>query len=145
MNVLVDTPVWSFALRRKAKNLNTAEQSCVQELAELVREGRVHLLGLVRQELLSGIKTLAQFEKLRETLRAFPDEAIDTADYEAAAKASNDCRAQGITVSIVNILVCAVAMKRNLLIFTTDPDFKSYARVLPIRLHTPRRFAKQPS
>jgi predicted nucleic acid-binding protein len=143
MNVLVDTSVWSLALRRKAKNLSAAEHSLVRELGELIREGRVHLLGLVRQELLSGIKTSAQFEKLRETLRAFPDESIDTADYEAAAKASNDCRERGIAVSVVDILICAVALKRNLLIFTRDRDFRHYARVLPIKFHMPRDLAQK--
>lgn len=143
MNVLVDTSVWSLALRRSAKNLSAAESSLVQELEELIREGRVRLLGLVRQELLSGIKTTGQFEKLSASLRAFPDELIGTADYEAAAKASNDCRARGIAVSAVDILICAVAMKRGLLIFTTDPDFRTYARVLPLRFHTPRDPARR--
>jgi predicted nucleic acid-binding protein len=143
MNVLVDTSVWFLALRRRAKNLSAAERSLVQELEELIREGRVRLLGLVRQELLSGIKTAGQFEKLSESLRAFPDELIDTADYESAAKASNDCRARGIAVSAVDILICAVAMKRGLLIFTTDPDFRTYARVLPLRFHTPRDLARR--
>lgn len=141
MNVLVDTSVWSLTLRRKTKNLSPVEQTLVRELQELIREGRVRLIGLVRQELLSGIRASAQFAKLKAILRAFPDEPIDTEDYEAAAEASNDCRLQGITVSAVDILICAVAIKRNLLIFTTDPDFKTYARVLPLRFHSPRDLA----
>jgi hypothetical protein len=59
-------------------------------LAELIRKGRATRIGLIRQELLSGIKTVAQFEKPRDVLRAFPDEPITTGDHEAAAKASND-------------------------------------------------------
>jgi predicted nucleic acid-binding protein len=143
MKVLVDTSVWSLALRRKAKNLSPVERALVNELEELIREGRGHLLGLVRLELLSGIKYSGQFEKLKEFLRAFPDEPLATSDYEAAAKASNDCRARGITVSAVDILICTVAMNRDSLIFTTDPDFKTYARVLPVRLHVPRNLAGQ--
>jgi predicted nucleic acid-binding protein len=143
MNVLVDTSVWSLALRRRAQNLSPAERSLVYELEEVIREGRVRLLGLVRQELLSGVKTSAQFEKLRATLRAFPDEPVHTADYEAAAKTSNDCRARGITASLVDILICAIALERSLLIFTTDPDFRTYARVLPLRFHIPRDLARR--
>jgi hypothetical protein len=45
------------------------------------------MLGPIRQELLSGIKDKAQFELLREHLRAFPDLELDTDDYEAAASA----------------------------------------------------------
>jgi len=138
VNVLIDTSVWSLALRRNPKDLNPTEQSQARELAELVKEGRVQLLGLIRQELLSGIKTQAQFEKLRLTLQAFPDVPVATGDHESAARASNDCRSKGITVSLVDSLICAVAMQGNLLIFTTDPDFQTYARVLPLKLHTPR-------
>ena len=139
MNVLVDTSVWSLALRRKAQSLSAAEKSTVDELAELVREGRARIIGLIRQELLSGIKASAQYENLRATLASFPDEPIDASDYEAAAKASNDCRAKGIVVSVVDILICSIAMSRGWSIFTTDPDFMNYARVLAIKLHAPRR------
>ena len=138
MNVLVDTSVWSLALRRKAKDLTAAERAIVNELADLTGESRARIIGLIRQELLSGIKTGAQYEKLRLALRAFPDEPIGTTDYEAAARASNDCRAMGIVASIVDALICEVALARKWSVFTTDPDFKAYAKVLPIELHSVR-------
>jgi len=139
MNVLIDTSVWSLALRRKNERLSTNERFLVAELSELIREGRARMIGLVRQELLSGIKATEQYEKLRLHLRSFPDELVDTSDYEEAAKAGNRCRAKGVVVSIVDILLCAVANKRLWTIFTTDPDFSNYARVLPLRIHAPRR------
>jgi predicted nucleic acid-binding protein len=139
MNVVVDTSVWSLALRRKTESLNANEKNIVSELSELVREGRARLIGLIRQELLSGIKTTEQYEKLRLHLRSFPDEPIDTSDYEEAAKAGNRCRGKGIIVSIVDILICAVAIKRQWAIFTTDPDFTNYVKVLPISIHMPRK------
>ena len=139
MNVLVDTPIWSLALRRKAADLSALERAAVAELTELIQEGRARIIGLVRQELLSGIKTSSQYEKLRVTLRSFPDEAVGTSDYETAAKASNDCRAKGVAVSVSDMLICAVALTRDWPIFTSDPDFRNYARVLPVKLHAPRR------
>ena len=139
MNVLVDTSVWSLALRRKNESLTTNERLLVTELSELIREGRARVIGLVRQELLSGIKTLEQYEKLRLHLRSFRDEVVDTSDHEDAAKAGNKCRAKGVVVSIVDILLCAVAIKREWAVFTTHPDFSNYARVLPLRIHAPRR------
>ena len=139
MNVLIDTSVFSLALRRKNESLSTNERLLVAELSELIREGRAQMIGLVRQELLSGIKTTEQYERLRIHLRPFPDEAVDTSDYEEAAKSGNRCRTKGVAVSIVDILLCAIAIKRQWAIFTTDPDFSSYAKVLPLRIHTPRR------
>ena len=139
MNVLVDTSVWSLALRRKNDSLGTNERLLVAELSELIREGRARVIGLVRQELLSGIKTTEQYEKLRLHLRSFPDQVVDTTDYEEAAKAGNRCRAKGVVVSIVDVLLCAVAIKRQWAIFTTDPDFSNYAKVLPLHIHALRR------
>jgi len=138
MTALVDTSVWSLALRRKSGDLTAAEQSIVDELADLTREGRARIIGLIRQELLSATKAPAQYEKLRVALRAFPDEPVDTSDYEAAARATNDCRSSGIVASVTDALICAIALARRWSIFTTDPDFKKYARVLPITLHNPR-------
>jgi predicted nucleic acid-binding protein len=134
VNVLVDTSIWSLALRR-AKRVDDAAP---KELAELIREGRVVMLGPVRQELLSGIKVKAQFDLLREHLQSFPDLELDTADYEEAAGAFNRCRERGIQGSNTDFLICSAALRRDLSIYTTDGDFKNYARVLKLELHTPR-------
>jgi hypothetical protein len=56
----------------------------------------VRIIGSVRQELLSGIKSERQFEELKYYLSAFPDLALDTADYEKAAEFFNLCRKNGI-------------------------------------------------
>ncbi len=139
MNTLVDTSVWSLALRRKAEHLNATEKATVAELTELIQEGRARMIGLIRQELLSGIRISSQYEKLRTALQAFRDEPIDTSDHEEAAKSSNDCRAKGVVVSIVDVLICAVALRRGWTILTTDPDFRNYANILPIKLHIARK------
>jgi predicted nucleic acid-binding protein len=136
VNVLVDTSVWSLALRRQPHDLNPQEGLQVHGLTDLITEDRAKIIGLSRQEILAGIKNFAQFEKLRKYLRAFPDEPIGTTDHEGAARAGNDRRAKGIVVSTVDILICAIALKRNLLIHTTDPDFKNYARVLPVKFYS---------
>lgn len=139
MKVLVDTSVWSLALRRKSEALNVEEKRIVVELTELIREGRAAILGSIRQDLLSGVKTNEQYEKLRLHLRSFPDEPMNTTDYEDAARFSNQCRAKGIAVFVVDILIRAVAINRNWSIFTTDPDFTKYRKVLSVQLHRPRK------
>ncbi|HEY7390505.1 MAG TPA: PIN domain-containing protein [Bryobacteraceae bacterium] len=138
VDVLVDTTVWSLALRRKPHQLSGRETLLASELTELVKEGRAGIIGLIRQELLSGVRTDREFEHLRERLIAFPDEPVYTHDHEEAAKASNKCQAKGITASIVDILICTVAQRRGMAIFTADPDFHHYSRVLTLKLHAPR-------
>jgi len=134
MNVLVDTSVWSLALRRQSPRGSSVEH----ELAELIGEGRVVMLGAIRQELLSGIRAVEQFKKLRDSLRAFPDELLHQDDYEAAAGCFNRCRAKGVQGSNTDFLLCAVALRRNIPILTTDADFEGFAKHLRIELHRPR-------
>ena len=134
MNVVVDTSVWSLALRRTAPRGLAVER----ELAELVQEGRVLMLGPVRQEILSGVRQPTQLKTLRERLRAFPDIALRTEDYEEAAGCFNLCRSRGIQGSNTDFLLCAVALRLRAAILTTDKDFQAFARILRIRLHHPR-------
>jgi predicted nucleic acid-binding protein len=135
MMVLVDTSVWSLALRRKSGDLNARERDLSVALAELIREGRAQIVGVVRQELLSGIREAERFEKLRDYLRAFDEPVLEIADYEAAAEAHNRCRSRGIAGSAIDFLICAVAQRREWQVFTSDSDFEAYSKVLPVRLY----------
>lgn len=131
MRVLVDTPVWSAALRRD----ETKETEIRSRLSTLIQNGLVEIIGPIRQELLSGIKDAQQYERLKERLRSFVDLPITTADYEKAASCYNLCRTKGIQGSGTDLLLCAIAIRNNLTIFTTDKDFSQYAKALPIRLY----------
>ncbi len=136
MMVLVDTPVWSLALRRRPEHLSESQQGLADMLAELIREGRAQMVGPIRQELLSGIREEAQFKKIRDYLRAFREPSLEAEDYEDAASMSNLCRRRGIAGSPVDFLICAAAHRRGWSILTTDRDFQNYASVLPVRLHS---------
>ncbi len=131
MKVIVDTSVWSLALRRRAP-----AHEVVGELRRLVSQGRVAMLGPIRQELLSGLRDGAVFRRLRDHLRAFADEPLDHEDYERAAEHFNTCRAAGVQGSNTDFLLCAVAERRAFPVLTTDADFGRYAALLPVRFHS---------
>jgi predicted nucleic acid-binding protein len=111
------------------------ETPAVKELRSLIDEGRVAMIGPIRQELLSGIRLPESFHQLRDHLRPYPDELLDSADFERAAEHFNSCRAQGVQGSNTDFLICAVAERRSLPILTTDTDFTRFARILPITLY----------
>jgi predicted nucleic acid-binding protein len=136
VRVVVDTSVWSLALRRRGGALPSP---LAAELASLVNDGRVVLLGAIRQEILSGVRDRAQFERLRDHLRAFSDLELAAEDYEEAALLFTRCRREGIQGSNTDFLICSVALRRDLSIFTTDGDFRHFGRVLPIALHQEER------
>lgn len=131
MKEIVDTCVWSLALRR---NVATEEMAIGQMLRDLITDGRVVLLGAIRQEVLSGIRYREQFVRLRDNLRAFPDLEITTEDYELAAEFFNTCRRNGVQGSNTDFLICAVAHRRGYSIFTTDKDFDNFRSYIPVVL-----------
>jgi len=135
MKVLVDTSVWLLALRRTGTE---GEPKVTEELGRLIDKGWVQMIGPVRQELLSGIRFDAQFEKLRLYLEPFPDLPIGTNDYEKAAEFFNLCRRNGIQGSNTDFLICAVAARHHLPIFTLDDDFNRYQHYLSVELHQPQ-------
>jgi predicted nucleic acid-binding protein len=135
MMVLVDTSVWSLALRRKQSDLSPREQALKSALQELVVDGRAQIVGPVRQELLSGIRAEGTFRRVRDALRAFDEPHLRVQDYEEAARMSNICRARGIAGSAIDFLICAIAHLRNWEVLTTDRDFARYSKLLPLRLY----------
>src|SRR5262245_12262991 len=130
MQVLVDTCVWSQALRRQEGSNTHA-----RELSDLISDNRACLIGPIRQEILSGVRLTKQFQSLRDHLSAFPDLLIKTMDYESAAEFSNLLRSKGIQGSTIDFLICAVAHRYALLIYTLDDDFKHFSKHLPIKLY----------
>lgn len=130
MPVLVDTCVWSLVLRRVKHSANEH----TEQLNQLIKENRVKIIGPIRQEILSGIRDMPQFIRLKQHLAAFPDLSLETADYEKAAEFSNIARQKGIQGSAIDYLICAISHSNHLEIYTTDLDFKHYAKYLPITL-----------
>lgn len=134
MRALVDTSVWSLALRRTGHPTSPT----ALELRRLISGHLVDIIGPIRQEVLSGIRDTAQFNRLEASLSAFPDIALDVEDYVTAAKFFNLCKSTGIQGSNTDFLICAAAVRRDLSIFTNDRDFTHFAKCLPIVLHEVR-------
>jgi len=131
MKVIVDTSVWSLALRHGEQ----PPPAPAQELRHLIRDHRVQMIGPIRQEILSGIRSESQFKKLGKHLESFPDLPILTEDYVTAAQFFNYCRSKGIQGSNTDFLICAVAVRNKFSIYTTDKDFELFSKYIPIVLH----------
>lgn len=129
MKVLVDTSIWSEVLRRNAINHDIA-----RNLEDLIKDTRVFIIGPIRQELLSGISNLAQFNKVKNTLSFFSDISLTTKHFINAAEFSNKCRKKGVQGSTTDFLICSVSYLENTLIYTKDLDFKNFKKHLPINL-----------
>lgn len=131
MIVLVDTSVWSLGLRRSTQ----APEPAAVELRRLITVNEAGLIGVIRQEVLSGVRDQRQFVALRDALRAFPEFPLAVSDYEQAAEFFNTCRSAGIQGAHADFLICAAAKRYGVPILTTDRDFVRYSHHLNIKLH----------
>lgn len=133
VKVIVDTSVWSLFLRQR----NRPEPE-VAALKRLIRAQRVQMLGIVKQELLSGLKESRRFDQFLSVLRGFPDLLASSHDHITAAKCYNTCRARGVQGSAADFLICAQAINHDLPLLTTDRDFSYFAEYLPLDLYSER-------
>jgi predicted nucleic acid-binding protein len=130
MAVLVDSSIWSLTLRRRAP-----DEVHQKSLAALIAAHRVRIIGPIRQECLSGIADPNHYASVRDHLRQFLDLALERDDHELAASFFNTCRSIGIRGSHTDFVICAVADRLGLSVYTTDADFDRYALHIPIKRH----------
>lgn len=130
--VLVDTAMWSLALRKKVHSDD--ETALILKLSQIIRDLHVVMIGPVRQEILSGLSDHHKYEDLRQKLNVFKDQTITTKEYELAAQFHNECRRNGIQGSHTDYLICAVAQRYHFRIFTLDNDFRRYQQYIEIEL-----------
>jgi predicted nucleic acid-binding protein len=131
MKFLVDTCVWSLALRRRdASRMNPDEQRLASELRDAIQVSNAAIIGPVRQEILSGIRDRAQFKKTLTLLEPFADEAMTPDDFVDAARLFNLCRDHGVHCGPVDILICAVAARLGYGILSNDTGLARCVEVL---------------
>lgn len=133
--ILIDSSVWSLALRRNPRHLSRVESEVVGRWSELTVKGEGALIGVIRQEVLSGVRRREQFEQLRNALDAFAYLRVSLEDHDRAAACFNDCRAAGVAGTAIDMLICAVALRHDLPVMSVDVDYRRYAICLPLRLY----------
>jgi predicted nucleic acid-binding protein len=132
LKVLVDTCIWSHALRAKKAEF----EALVKQLEALITDRSVVMIGAIRQEVLSGYSDPKKFETLKARLSYFENTPVLDEDYISAAKFYNECRQNGVQGSHIDLLICAVAVRLDTPIFTSDKDFGFYQQHLPIKLYS---------
>ena len=133
MNVLVDTSVWSLALRRDAPP-DIAETHILARC--LKRQDALFSTGIIVQELLQGFRGPKQRKRLIEHFASLPLIVPDLADHIAAAEIQATCRRKGVQIGTIDALLAQLAIGHDLEFLTTDRDFTLLARHVPLRVLT---------
>jgi len=131
MKLLVDTSIWSLALRRKSNVLN--KEALI--LKTVIEQGEdIYLLGIILQEILQGIKNPKDFLQITEYLEAFPLVELTREDYVKAAELKNILIEKGKQISTIDALIAHTAISRDLYLFTADDDFSHIAKSTKLKL-----------
>ncbi len=131
MRILVDTSIWSLALRRPAGVVNPEAVF----LRTIIEQGEdIYLLGIILQEVLQGIRNLKDFLALSNYFKAFPLIDLTREDYVRAAQLKNDLIKKGKQGSTIEVLIASAAISHDLHLFTADKHFTHIAENSELKL-----------
>jgi predicted nucleic acid-binding protein len=131
VSILVDTSVWSLALRRDAPSVTPAVAALVQAL-----EGGEPILttGLILQELLQGFAGPKARTAILERFSSLPLLRPDRQDHIDAADLRNLCRRRGVQVGTIDALLAQLCIRHELTLLTADEDFGRMTEHCSLRL-----------
>ncbi len=140
MTLLVDTSVWSLALRRDAAG-NEPE---VQVLMDALDGSEIVVTtGLVLQELLQGFNGPKAGAAIVERFSALALVEPGREDYIAAAEVRNTCRRAGVQIGTVDALIAQLCIASDLMLLTTDLDFSHAAKHCKLKVWAPKGRARR--
>lgn len=131
MTLFADTSVWSLAMRRD----RPSDAAAVRALMRALDTGeRVVTTGLVLQELLQGFSGPKAQEQIVDRFAALPLVIPDREDHVEAAALRNSCRKKGVQVATIDALLAQLCIRHDLVLLTTDDDFRHIAGHSELRL-----------
>ena len=131
MNILVDTSVWSLALRRD----HPPDCKAIFRLkAALKDEENVFTTGLILQELLQGFKGPKARGKIIEDFAPLPLIIPERRDHIDAAGLKVKLRQKGIQAGTIDVLLVQLCLRHGLSLLSMDRDFVHIAKHVPLAL-----------
>ena len=131
MTLLVDTSVWSLALRRQVA---VAEPAVLTLKDALLGAEVIVTTGIVLQELLQGFSGPRARAEIIRRFATLPLVQPDRNDHVDAAEIRNICRRAGVQVGTIDALIAQLCIRHNLQLLTTDKDFTHAAAHCSLKL-----------
>lgn len=131
IRLLIDTSVWSEALRRKETSF-TSSETLVRRIIE--NNDEIVIVGIILQEILSGITDKKLFSEIATILSDFSYIDITKEDYIYAAELRNRCTRKGIHAGSFDFLIASAAIKHKLTLVTYDKDFINISKYTELKL-----------
>jgi len=131
VSLLVDTSVWSLALRRDPP----PDVPEVRALRDALAGGEiVATTGVILQELLQGVVPERARAQITEMFAALEYLTPSREDHVAAAGVRNTLRSAGVQVGTIDALIAHLAIAGGRTLLTMDNDFRAASSHISIQL-----------
>ena len=128
---ILDTSVWLEVL--------PAERGTAQlrnRVDALLSADQVATTGMIRLELLGGVRSQAEWTRLSELLSALHNLPVVEEDWEGAASKAFRLRREGITLPFTDLLIGEVALRSEAVLIHRDRHFDLLASRIPLKVES---------
>jgi len=124
--ILVDTTIWIEFFRGKTK--------IADHLEMFLKENTAWTCGVVMFEVLQGIKSEGEKNKVLNVLAGLPYLEMTKELWQRVAELSKSLKKKGVNLPLSDIFISAIAIENDLPIYTLDNHFEQIPGVKTYRI-----------
>jgi len=128
--ILVDTSVWSLAMRRDEQP-NSPELKILIKALDTGEE--IYSTGVILQELLQGFTGAKAADAIVERFSSIPMLVPETSDHILAADIRNKSRRKGVQIGTIDALIAQLSVRYKLSLLTADKNFKHMSKAVKLK------------
>ncbi len=128
--ILVDTNIWIQAFNRHASDVTAA-------LSVYVLDKQACMTGVIRAELLSGVRNESEYHFLENRLLPVPVLEGYPALWDDVARARFRLARLGIQAGLMDLSIACHALHHHTPLWTRDQQFNTIHNVVPFKVFQP--------
>ncbi len=136
-SILIDTSVWLFALRKEYI------PEIKDRVAGLLKENPVFTTGIINLEILSGTKSMPEYQRLKSRLDALESIRTDELVWDMACDLGYKLRRKGLTIPHTDILIATCALSGGCILLHADNHFDLIAKHVNLEVESYVNVIKQ--
>lgn len=125
--ILVDTSIWIEYFKNNRIFVPVIEKNLNLE--------NILITGPVISELLYGVKGSKEYEMLSSSISAVPYIECLYEDWVETGKVLYSLREKGISIPLTDVLIAAIAIREDALVFSQDKHFKYISNITDLKLY----------
>ena len=124
---LIDTSAWIFALKKNFHPL------IKERIDKILSEGDVAINGIIELELLGGVKTEQEYNRLKSRLDALYYIESAKSLWDRLSRLAFDLKRNGASIPYTDILIAASAIQEKATLLHADSHFDTVTEYSPLK------------